>query len=127
MDDAAGKELASGGSRGATMTVAIIGGRGRGGGEYPSGVTVRRFGSPHDAGNGALKRLLAAIGSGRVDLVVMVARWFAHSASSRVRGACQRAGVPCIVAEGGESSVVRAVRRIAVRAGPQLPAPGHTR
>lgn len=96
----------------AQLRVALVGGDERSGATYPPGVTVRRFGSSHFSGNGALRRVLAAITTGGLDAVVVLVRWLGHPASEAVRLACRRAGIPCSVVTGGESSALRAIRHL---------------
>jgi len=46
---------------------------------------------------GELRRLIAAVRARSVDLVIILARWNGHSATSVVRRFCRRAGVEVVV------------------------------
>ena len=96
----------------ASRKVAIVGGDEREGPRYPDGVEVLRYGSSHCKGNGGLKRVLAAIAAGRLAAVVVLVRWLGHPAADRVRDACRRRDVVCLLVPGGESSAVRGVREM---------------
>ncbi len=95
------------------INIAIVGGDERRGRDFPIGVRVRRFASNHFGGNGGLKRVLTAIASGTLDLVVLLVRWLGHPAADRVRSACKQAGVPCHNVSGGESSATRLILSLA--------------
>lgn len=92
--------------------VGIVGGDERQGREYPPGVEVRRYGSSRFRGNGALRHVLAAIGAGGLDAVVVMVRWLGHPAAEQVRAACRLVGIPCLMVPGGESSALRLVRSL---------------
>lgn len=94
------------------IRVGIVGGDEREGPSWPVGVDVRHFGSSRFRGNGGLRRVLAAIGSGGLDAVVVLVRWLGHPASEAVRSACRDAGIPCNIVTGGASSALRAVREL---------------
>lgn len=73
--------------------VAVFGGDGR---ALPTGTAedARVFQSPRDGGNGELRRLEAALRGGGFARVVIVTRWNAHSATTKVRALCRRLGIP---------------------------------
>ena len=101
-----------------TLRVAVVGGDERIRTFYPPRLEVRRYGSRKCRGNGGLKQALATIRVGGLDAVVLLVRWLGHPASRAVRGACKRAGIPCAVVTGGESSARRVVLSIAHRCRP---------
>ena len=92
--------------------IGIVGGDERKTRSYPDGIEIRRYGSAHFKGNGALRQILAAIASGGLDVVVLMVRWLGHSMSEKVRAACRLSGIPCRIVPGGESSVLRVVRTL---------------
>lgn len=92
--------------------IGVVGGDERGGAKFPLGVDVRRFGSSRFRGTGGVRRAVGAIAAGGLDAVVVLVRWIGHPGCDAIRGACRRCGVPCIVVAGGETSALRAVRRI---------------
>lgn len=94
------------------LQIAIVGGDEREGPSYPPGVEIRRYGSNRFRGNGSLRRVLATIDMGGLDAVVVLVRWLGHSTSETVRAACRRAGIPCNIVTGGESSAIRVVREL---------------
>lgn len=55
------------------------------------------FQSPRDGGNGELRRLEAAIRSGMITRVLILARWNGHAATRRLRRVCRTCGVPVSV------------------------------
>jgi hypothetical protein len=70
---------------------------------------VRWYPCAKDAGNGSLRSALAAIRSGSVTLVVLVARRISHSESSAILAASRRTSVPLLLVAGGLAAVARAV------------------
>ncbi len=73
--------------------VAILGGDGRiRTARWPRS-RVRIFRGRRYGGNGELRRLERALKSGTVDLLVILARWNSHSATSRALRLCRRLGV----------------------------------
>jgi dTMP kinase len=85
--------------------IAVLGGRGDGGPLGRLGETVVMFGSPGDAGTGPVRRLEAALQAGSFVVVVVLARWGAHSATRRVRKVCRATGTRFVVWPGGLSSL----------------------
>ncbi len=70
-------------------------------------------------GNGDLKRLLAALRSGRVTAVVCVPSGLGHSGWSSARKLARDLRIPWIQVTGGASAVVRALRALGAATGPQ--------
>lgn len=100
--------LLEGRQDGRPARVAIIGGDGRHGRvAWPPTVDVRVYGSAASAGDGELRRLVAAIRAREVVLVVVLARWMGHSATSSLRRTCRRGQVPFLVWARGRSGLVR--------------------
>jgi hypothetical protein len=94
------------------VRVALVGGDERYGSVCPPGMEIRQFGSSRSRGNGSLRRVLAAIGTGGLDAVVVLVSWIGHPASEAVRDACRRARIPCSFVTGGETAARRALRHI---------------
>lgn len=87
--------------------VAVVGGDGGRAMPPLTGWEVRRYSSGRYGGHGPINKLIAAIERGSVALVVLLTRWMGHSESDRIRRACRAAGVRCLLAPGGSSSVGR--------------------
>lgn len=96
--------------------VALVGGDGRVDLPMPPNVRLDRFGSARDGGNPGIDAVLRSIATGGPDAVVLLVRWLGHSVSRRIRAACKRAGIPCIVVPGGGSAAARAVANLATKA-----------
>lgn len=95
------------------FTVILVGGDGRARLDVPHDFKLRWYGSRKYRGNGSIQSALAAIEAGAVDGVVLLVRWLGHSAFHALRAAARRAGVPCRIVPGGESSAMRAARDLA--------------
>ncbi len=78
--------------------VAILGGDGRQADRWTGLGKVVHFQARGDGGNGELRRLLAALRSGRIALVVILSRWNGHSATTAVRKLCKKHGIRVEVA-----------------------------
>lgn len=73
--------------------VAILGGDGRHAERWSTDGEVVHFQAPGDGGNGGLRRLQSALRSGTIGLVVIIARWNSHSATTAVRRLCKKLGI----------------------------------
>jgi hypothetical protein len=73
--------------------VAVLGGDGRHAERWSSDGEVVHFQAPGDGGNGDLRRLQSALRAGSIGLVVIVARWNSHSATTAVRTLCKKHGI----------------------------------
>lgn len=87
--------------------VAVIGGDGRGADRWTDSASIRVFASPRYAGNGSLRRAIAAIDGGRIGLVLLLVRWLGHSDFRRIVAACRDGDVPFVLVPGGLSSARR--------------------
>ena len=74
--------------------VAVLGGDGRFRSDDLAGCEVRVFLGRRYGGNGELRRLERSLRSGRIDRVLVLARWNGHSATSLVIRLCRALGVP---------------------------------
>jgi len=73
--------------------VAVLGGDGRiSASRWPQS-DVRVFLARRYGGNGELRRLERALKAGTVDLLVVLARWNSHSATTRALRLCRRLGI----------------------------------
>jgi hypothetical protein len=77
----------------AARRVAILGGDGRQSDRWAAWGETVHFQARGDGGNGELRRLLSALRSGRIGLVVILARWNGHSATAAVRKVCKKRGI----------------------------------
>lgn len=75
------------------LRVAIVGGDGRQSDRWAAWGETVHYQAPGDGGNGELRRLLSALRSGRIGLVVILARWNGHSATTAVRKLCKKHGI----------------------------------
>jgi hypothetical protein len=73
--------------------IAVFGGDARQRQRWADASGVRFFQSRRGGGNGELRRLVAAVRSRSVALVVVLARWNGHSATRKLRRVCRRYGV----------------------------------
>lgn len=73
--------------------VAVLGGDGRDQRRWAGPEEVVFFLSQRAGGNGALRRLEAALRAGRVRRVVILARWNSHAVTLRVRRLCRTLGI----------------------------------
>lgn len=93
-------------------TVAVlVGGDARQGTRRVGRALVRAVASSKFGGNGAHRALIAAIGGGRVQLVVLLTRWLGHSETGAITAACRRAGVRYLLVGGGLSAAWSLLRR----------------
>ena len=90
--------------------IALIGGDGRSSDLRLAPATVRSFPSPRYAGNGSLRRAIAAIDGGKVELVVLLVRWLGHSDFRSIVATCKAGDVPVLLVAGGMSAARRRVR-----------------
>lgn len=74
--------------------VAVLGGDGRFRPETLNGCEVRVFLGRRYGGNGELRRLERSLRSGRIDRVLILARWNGHSATTLVIRLCRALGIP---------------------------------
>ncbi len=74
--------------------VAVLGGDGRFRADSLPGCEVRVFQVCRFGGNGELRRLEAALRAGRIDRLIVLARWNGHSATRRALRLCRGLGVP---------------------------------
>ncbi len=83
--------------------IAIVGGDGR---DHTIRVTaeVRSYPSSRDGGNGTIRRAIAAIKRGKIQLVVLLVRWLGHPEYQSVVKACKVAGVRCLTVPRGSVS-----------------------
>lgn len=79
------------------LRVAILGGDARQAGRWPEFKAPLFFMACRDGGNGELRRLLATLRAKSVDLVIILARWNAHSATNQVQRLCRRIGVRVLI------------------------------
>ena len=79
----------------ATRTrVAVLGGDGRRADSWAPDADVRVFQGRRVGGNGELKRLERSMRSGAIDLLVVLARWNGHSATTFAVRLARRLGIP---------------------------------
>ncbi len=90
-------------------TIAVIGGDGRFVRLCGAEKRVRAYASSRDGGRGEVQRAIAAIGAGRVSLVVLLARWLGHSDFRAVKDCCAMEGVDCLVVTGGLTALRRTI------------------
>lgn len=57
---------------------------------------IRSFPSCRNSGNGSTRDAIAAIKSGKIQLVLVLARWIGHSEYASVINACKSARVRCM-------------------------------
>ncbi len=74
--------------------IAVLGGDGRMLRNRGAGARFRVFKGRRFGGNGELRRLEAALRSGRIDRVFILARWNGHSATTRVLRLCRKLDIP---------------------------------
>jgi len=104
---------ASAGTR--PLRIAVIGGDRRHGRiAWPATLDVRTYGSAGDGGAGELRRLVVSIKAGEVELVVALARWIGHSATTVLRRTCRQTGVRFLVWDRGVGSLVEKLATLAV-------------
>lgn len=77
--------------------VAILGGDRRQEGRWSDYGRAVYFQAPRSGGNGQLRRLKDALRAGSIRLVVILARWNAHSVTRAVQRVCRTRGVPVVV------------------------------
>lgn len=77
----------------APRRVAILGGDGRQSDRWAAWGETVHFQARGDGGNSELRRLLSALRSGKIGLVVILARWNGHSATAAVRKLCKKHGI----------------------------------
>lgn len=77
--------------------IAVYGGDGRDAAKF--GEQAVAYKSPKYGGNRDQKRLMAALKSGTICLVIILTRWNGHSATRTVCALCKRLGIP-VVAKG---------------------------
>ncbi|UQA61348.1 hypothetical protein [Polyangium aurulentum] len=80
--------------------IAIVGGDGRAHHIRVSAV-IRSFPSGRYGGNGSIRRAVAAIDGGKVELVVLLVRWLGHSEYDAVVKACKSAQVLFLIVAKG--------------------------
>ncbi len=97
--------------------IVIVGGDGRGHDLRVAPASIRSFASPRYGGNGSLRRAVAAINGGTVDLVVLLVRWLGHSEFHSIVAACNAAEIPVLLVAGGFSAARRQVREFLVSGG----------
>lgn len=91
--------------------IAIVGGDGRAHHMRVAAV-IRSFPSRRYSGNGSIRRVIAAIDSGKVELVVLLVRWLGHSEYDSVVRACKAAQVLfLIVAKGSVTALQQEVQQ----------------
>lgn len=81
----------------ADRRIAVFGGDQRQRRRWPRYGAARFFQSPRSGGNGELRRLVAALRSGSIDCVVVLARWNGHAATGKLRRICRRYGVEFVL------------------------------
>ncbi|ACY13243.1 hypothetical protein [Haliangium ochraceum] len=86
-------------------TIAILGGDGRRAGWGELRRRVRLFPSSRHGGNGSVRRVVAAIGAGTIEHVVLWTRWLGHADALAAETACKRAGVSVHRVRGGVSQM----------------------
>ncbi|MCK6527592.1 hypothetical protein L6R50_08520 [Myxococcota bacterium] len=74
--------------------VAILGGDGRQCGRWGGEGIAVHFMAGRAGGNGEPRRLEAALRSGSITRVVILARWNGHATTRRIRRVCRTLGVP---------------------------------
>lgn len=79
------------------LRIAILGGDARQSERWRGEGIAVFFQAPRFGGNGEARRLEAAIRSGSIDRVVILARWNGHSSTQAVRRLCRRLGIPVVV------------------------------
>lgn len=84
----------------APSRTAVVGGDGRRPEQWEGLGDVVIFRAPRDGGNGELRRLEAAIKSGSIGRVIILARFNGHSATRKIRRTCSVHGVPVVVVPG---------------------------
>lgn len=89
-------------------TVALVGGDGRRR-LHHNDCRISTFPSARDGGNGDVKRLLAAVAGGTIDVVILMTRWLGHSTSHAVTAACKRHDVALRFCTGGMSAARRMI------------------
>lgn len=77
-----------------TPRLAILGGDGRFRVDAFPDCDVHLFLARRYGGNGELRRLEKALRSGRIDRVLILARWNGHSATTRILRLCRALCVP---------------------------------
>ena len=95
------------------LRVLVVGGRACPSQRRIAVAQVERFESAKVGGNGAIRRACACVASGTVDAVVLRVQSMGHSGFHALCKACRRHGVRFVSVNGGETSVRRAVRRLA--------------
>ena len=83
--------------------IAIVGGDGRAHHMRVAAV-IRSFPSRRYSGNGSIRRVIAAIGSGKVELVVLLVRWLGHSEYDSVVRACKAAQILFLIVAKGSAT-----------------------
>ena len=76
------------------LRVAVLGGNGRFDSQRLPGCRVRVYQARRYGGNGPLRRLEESIRSGGVDRVRVLARWNAHSSTTRIVRLCRQLDIP---------------------------------
>lgn len=84
--------------------VLLVGGDARQGDRRIGRAFVRAVASRKFGGNGGHRSLIASIRSGRVELVVLLARWIGHSEAGSITATCRAAGVRYLLVDGGLSA-----------------------
>lgn len=79
------------------LRVALVGGDDRLCLDPPDDVEIKIYKSTDHGGNGELRRILAALRAGSIDLVLVLRRWNGHSATTAIRRLCRKLGVACQV------------------------------
>ena len=74
--------------------IAVFGGDGRPHPYAESLGDVRYFQSRGNGGNGGVKKLMASLRAGGIDLVLVLTRWNGHAGTERIRRLCAQLGIP---------------------------------
>jgi hypothetical protein len=84
--------------------VLVVGGDGRQGDRRVGHTLVRAVASRKFGGNGQHRSLIASIRGGRVQLVLLLARWLGHSEAGAITDICRSVGVRYLIVDGGLSA-----------------------
>lgn len=77
--------------------VAILGGDARQENRWDGFKEALFFMARRDGGNGELRRLVATLRAKSIDLMIILARWNSHSATSQIQRLCRTLGVRVVV------------------------------
>ena len=87
-----------------SVVVVVVGGDARHGDRRIRNALVRAVASIKHGGSGKHRALIAAIRSGTVGLVILLARWLGHSERDAIAATCRAVGVRCLTVSAGMSA-----------------------